>query len=46
MFDYSLFEFAQVKIVSVPENQGKMIIKDLRFGVLKQRNVNRSKKKD
>ena len=45
MFDYSLFEFAQVKIVSVPENQGKMIIKDLRFGVLKQRNVNRSKKK-
>ena len=45
MFDGALFEFAQVKIISKSENQGKMIAKDLRIGVMKLAITTRSKKK-
>jgi hypothetical protein len=45
MFDHTLFEFSQVKIISISENQGKMIAKDLRFGVMNLGTSARSKKK-
>ena len=44
MFNGALFDFAQIKIISKSENQGKMIAKDLRFGVMNLGPNERSKK--
>jgi len=44
MFNRALFDFAQIKLVSNSENYGKMIAKDLKFGVLNLGQDSRSKK--
>ena len=45
MFNNTLFDYAQIKLISNSENYGKMIAKELKFSVLKFGSHSRSKKK-